>query len=215
MAKKNCLLLLLMAARAISQVPLIKVPVDLGPNQVLFRPMFFAPVPSKVAGIVKLRLTLSPTGAVVSAEALSGPEVSREIAIKSAQQWKFVPKPGPARVIEATVFFDTPPKSTIGFQTGVLVPPPPPPAPPPTDLVVERIEFRGVSAEVQHRVLSAITLHVGDTFTPEVHGRTQREVRGVEGSLVVLFTLGTSSKGALVVVQDRATAPGYGLQPPK
>ncbi|HLK63078.1 MAG TPA: energy transducer TonB [Bryobacteraceae bacterium] len=96
----------------------IPVVIDVGGNQLVGRPFFIATEPSKAAGMVKLQLTVSPTGAVVNAEARSGPEDLRESALNSARRWRFVAQSDQARAIEATVFFGPPPSEPHGQMRG-------------------------------------------------------------------------------------------------
>jgi len=206
--------LLLLACYALAQdFPVVAV--DVGANHLLGRPLFIATAPPKAEGAVKLKLTLSPEGAVVNAEARGGPEELRETASNSARMWRFLPPSNSARVVEATVFFGPPPSESLGrLQVGIFAPPPPRPESPPKDLKVESIVFRGVSEPTKQLVLARIGLHVGDLFTSQVHSRVAREVRSIDKSLHVSFSFGTTRKVATVIIHDGAMLSPFPSYPP-
>jgi TonB family protein len=81
-------------------------------------------------------------------------------------------------------------------------PPPPPPPPPPTTIlrpgalppetaVVQRIEFSGISPELQQRIQSRLTLREGDTLEKGSNGlaQVQEQLQQIDEHLVVAYTL--------------------------
>jgi TonB family protein len=50
-------------------------------------------------GVVAVEVTVSESGKVIEARAVSGPELMREPAIRAAKQWEFSPAEAPAKGI--------------------------------------------------------------------------------------------------------------------
>ena len=153
--------------------------------------------PTTATGDVLLELSLNSKGEVADARVLSGPDELRKAALTSVLEWHYAADTAPPSLVHATIHFGQrlaaaataaqapppppppPPPSEArvrakgGTQTA---PPPPPPPPPPSTAVVQRIEFSGLSPELQQLVQSRVNIREGDTLDPVQFGRELQEI---------------------------------------
>lgn len=128
-----------------------------------------------VQGIIVVDATLNERGVVTDARVVTGPELLRKAALKSILDWHY--SPGTLSPVQVVVDFKTPqPRpvllngaSSTGARKGprpvTPVYPEPMPAPPRmTAGVIKRIQFTGVSSQMQETLLSRIPVREGDTF---------------------------------------------------
>ena len=153
-----------------------------------------------VVGDVLLELKLNSKGEVADARVLSGPDELRKAALASVLQWHYAADTAPPSLVHATIHFGQrlaataaqappppPPPPPLGLRTFTAPPPPPPPPPPSESIVVQRIEFVGLSPELQQRVQNRLTVREGDTLDRGGLGRAQDEVRQIDEHLIVVM----------------------------
>jgi TonB family protein len=155
-----------------------------------------------VVGDVLLELTLDAKGEVADARVLSGPEELRKAALASVLEWHYLADTAPPSLVHATIHFGErpavgavqaqtppppppPPPPGAGGRGGRTAQPPPPPPPPPDAAVVEQIEFRGVSPELQQRVQNSLTLRAGDTLGSDGLRMLQDQLQQIDEHLTV------------------------------
>jgi TonB family protein len=105
----------------------------------------------------------------------------------------------------------------LGTGLGQGVPPPPPPPPPPLreTAVVQRIEYAGLSPELQQRIQNRLTIREGDTLEKGGNGlaRIQEELQQIDEHLAFRMTLiGRDAERANVILEI-VLRPGIAPQP--
>jgi TonB family protein len=160
--------------------------------------------PTTAVGDVLLALSLNSKGEVSDARVLSGPDELRKAALASVLDWHYAADTAPPSPVHATIHFGQrpaaavtvaqappplppppPPPPPTSRATSQAPPPPAPPPPPPETAVVQRIEFVGLSPELQQRVQERLTVREGDTLGGGDLARLQNEMRLIDEHLMV------------------------------
>jgi TonB family protein len=160
--------------------------------------------PTTAVGDVLLELSLNSKGEVSDARVLSGPDELRKAALASVLDWHYAADTAPPSPVHATIHFGQrpaaavtvaqappplppppPPPPPTSRATSQAPPPPAPPPPPPETAVVQRIEFVGLSPELQQRVQERLTVREGDTLGGGDLARLQNEMRLIDEHLMV------------------------------
>ena len=117
--------------------------------------------PTDVRGTVVLDLTLDKNGEVSDVRVVSGPEELRRPALLNVLRWHYATSPAPPVSPRVTIQFGPRPKVPAvrgGMVSGSVRPPMP-------DASVTKIEYYGLSPELEQRVRAQIPLHERDAFT--------------------------------------------------
>ena len=133
----------------------------------------------RIEGSVALEITVNDKGNVTDARVISGPEPLRKAALQSVLEWHYAPDSQPRGPQQVTVDFRLPKVQAI---------PPPMALPPlPEGLVLQKLEFAGVSDRLREALTSRLPVREGDPLTAETMNRIQEEVRAIDEHLGTSF----------------------------
>ena len=113
------------------------------------------------------------------------------------------PPPGAGRGIGAGIGGGIGGGRGPGLRGGVATPPapPPPPPPPPETAVVQRIDFAGLSPELQQRVQNSLTVHAGDTLRLTEWESLREALRNIDEHLSMIVQGNGNSPDARVTLR--------------
>ncbi|HEY2842428.1 MAG TPA: M56 family metallopeptidase, partial [Bryobacteraceae bacterium] len=166
------------------------------------------PQGSVARGDMLVEISLNAKGEVADAHVLSGPEELRKAALSSVLEWHYLADTAPPALVHATIHFGPraaatavaaappplpppppAPPAALGGRGGrgalPTPPPPPPPPPPPESAVVQQIQFRGMSPELQQRVQNGLTVREGDTLGRAAMAQLRDELQRIDEHIVV------------------------------
>jgi TonB family protein len=171
-------------------------------------------VGTTAVGDVLLELSLNSKGEVADARVLSGPEELRKAALASVLDWHYAADTAPPSLVRATIHFGQrlarvapPHPPPPGLRTFTAPPPPPPPPPPPESVVVQRIEFRGLSPELQQRVEDRLTVRTGDTLGGDGVRALQDQLTQIDEHLIVHGTYDPQRAHVILFIMLPGTPP--------